>query len=249
MRKLIWSRMAAAGVLLFAGAASGGAQDPTTETFVAIADTLIQEDVNSATSSLNRGTEPSLDVGMSNSRRQRMLVRFDISSISFGADVQSADLSLRRLARSGFANDVPDKNTYAFRMLRDWSETEASWDSSVLGSVQWESPGADGPTDRAATATDFDPTETTFSHWDVTSDVQLIADGAAEDFGWMLIGPESDTVSTIFTRFATREYDTTSSSIWPTLTVTYVPEPSTYALSFGALALAVAVYLRRRKGA
>lgn len=227
MKKSILPAVAGANLLLLTGAAFSDAQEYVDVTLIGIADTLIQEDVDAPASSEARGTQGSLDVGMYDGRRQRMLVRFDLSSIPEGAQIVSAQLRLRRLSRKGYAGaDVADKNTYVFRMLREWSETGASWNWSRLDQTQWEAPGAVGPSDRASGHTgDGDPTETTFSHWDVTPDVQMLVDGMAGNLGWMVKGPESDTVPTIYTRFASREWDTFSESIWPTLLITY-QEPS-----------------------
>lgn len=215
-----------AALLLIAAGTSGIAQQQVE--LISVADTLIQENINSATSSLNRGTDPRLEVGTRSGRRQRMLVRFDLSSIPAGTEILSAELQLGRPSRANFTDpayaDV-DKNTYAYRLLSGWAETEASWDWSQLNQIAWESPGAVGSTDRAAQHTgDGNDTELRYPRWDVTSDVQLSVDGTVEHFGWMMVGPEDEIIgsNTLVARFGTRESDLEGDR--PTLIISYAAD-------------------------
>ncbi|MCC6197660.1 MAG: DNRLRE domain-containing protein, partial [Burkholderiales bacterium] len=115
------------------------------------------------------------------------LVRFAIfqsegGPVPNGATIVSATLSLYKSSSYDYTYQVS-------RMLRDWSETQATWNQWQSGQA-WSVAGAKGVgTDYAAT-----PDATVYVGWsaqwltaDVTTGVQAMATGTP-NYGWRLVG-------------------------------------------------------------
>lgn len=156
---------------------------------------------------------------------RRYLLRFDISAIPQGATITGASLSLR-VANAPNAN--PTTQTL-HRITRDWvegSSTEhagsfvagaASWNSAREGVEPWASPGGDFVQDASASGTFVTGTGTDYA-WSspgLAADIQAWVDGAAPNYGWILIGDETmnQTARSYFTAEALSD--------WPRLLVQF----------------------------
>ncbi|MBM4430024.1 MAG: DNRLRE domain-containing protein, partial [Chloroflexi bacterium] len=125
----------------------------------------------------------SAELKVGNRQRVAGLLKFDLSGIPSGATVEWASLSVYGYAREGTnAFDVG-----AYRVLRMWTEEEATWNRS--GSAEWWGvPGCESTlTDRAEVASDQVRVDRPgWNTWSVRADVQAILDGAAANQGWLL---------------------------------------------------------------
>ena len=72
-------------------------------------------------------------------RPRRALLRWDLSSLAAQGTVRAAQIALT-------STDATSDEVAAYALRRPWAELAASW--NVAGPTAWESPGADGPTDR-----------------------------------------------------------------------------------------------------
>ena len=115
------------------------------------------------------------------------LVRFDVFTdeggvVPAGSQIQSATLSVYKSSAYNYVYEL-------HRVLRDWQESEATWNQARIG-VPWTQVGAAGlGSDIAATA-DATGSAAWAAGWvdfDVTAAVQAIADGA-DNYGWKLVG-------------------------------------------------------------
>lgn len=110
------------------------------------------------------------------------LIKFDLSTVS-GRSITSATLYLYANAGGSTSHTVS-----AYRLLRDWVSTEATWNIYSTGN-NWGTAGAENTSsDIASTATDsVSPTTLgQYWSWDVTDDVALFAAGSASNYGWKL---------------------------------------------------------------
>jgi hypothetical protein len=174
-------------------------------------------------STSNKGAETTIDIGKKAGANWRGLFKFDFSQVPKGALIKSAYLH----ANVPYSIDNGDKkiNASIYRLLRDWTEKEATWNNSASLNT-WASPGADDLSqDRVGTASgqtntslaafleDFNP------RWDLTKDVQGMINGDVPNYGWLMIGPEtgsSDDFFRVYAREANKNY-----IIEPHLMITY----------------------------
>jgi hypothetical protein len=120
------------------------------------------------------------------------LIRFPIfvsqgGPVPDGASIASATLSVHKIWG-------PDAVFNARRLLKSWHEGQATWNSAASG-ANWETPGALGASDVAATADGQGSigAETGWVNIDVTASVQAFASGAP-NHGWRfgyVSGPNS----------------------------------------------------------
>jgi hypothetical protein len=103
--------------------------------------------------------------------------------------------------------------------------TTATWSHQFYNTVPWANPGGDFAATASSTAMVGPGTNTTFT-WNSTqalvNDVQAWLNNPSSNFGWLLLGDESAAGSGRI--FYTRE--ATSSTVWPSLVVTYTPPAS-----------------------
>lgn len=92
----------------------------------------------------NFGTNASLLIGESNAetRDNRCLIKFDLSSIPAGSQIISATLSLWQFAE--LSNNARDMRV--FLLKRVWVETEATWNEYSSGN-SWQNAGGFGVND------------------------------------------------------------------------------------------------------
>lgn len=113
------------------------------------------------------------------------LIKFSgLSNIPAGSTINSATLSIYIVESS--ASDA-SYQIGAYRLLRNWVEAEATWNSYSTGN-DWATPGATGSGDCSASAggTVVVGTSAT-TYQDITglaADVQAMIDGA--NYGWLL---------------------------------------------------------------
>ena len=183
---------------------------PGVDGYAGVADTMI----NAWATTSNYGANDQLEWrANSGGPIKKILTRFDLSPLPGDAIVDRATLCYYALN-----NDYGYTQVQAWRMLRAWQEMEATWEQAT-SSDYWETFGATGASDRAATASDtILASEENPPGWycfDVSRDVRDFMSGAASNFGWELEpGPD-------YSRFflASAEYATVSQR--PKLIVRY----------------------------
>jgi spore coat protein A len=170
---------------------------------------------------------------------RRAVLAFDIAgSVPAGATIDAVTLDLT-------CNKTKTNGAFDFslhRLTSDWGEGtsntgnsqqgrgddpttgDATWNHTFYSSQLWSTPGGDYVGTPSATT----PVGTTGDYtWGSSSgmvaDLQLWLDNPAQNFGWILIGDESQTQTA--KRFATREEGTSGDR--PLLTVTFTPAGAT----------------------
>ena len=209
-------------------------------------------DPDSAEANLSNGSGDFLFAGRTNNNgfglSRRALIHFDIAgAIPAGATITGVDLQLYvSQSISG------DRAVSLHALLQDWGEGEsdapgmegrgaaaqvgdATWLHTAFGAGEWSNPGADfAPDPSAVTPVGFG---LSFYHWTgpgMVADVQNWLDNPGANFGWLVLGDESQMASA--KRFDGRESNFvdpfTGFSTVPRLTVEFVPvpEPATWGL-------------------
>ena len=178
----------------------------------------------------SNGSGDYLFVGRSNGLSQRALVFFDIAgSIPDGSTIESVSLTMT-LSNS----QASTENVRLHRLLTDWGEGDsvggeegrgatatrgdATWIHSFSSDTMWENPGGDFSSISSAdigvgSVGDYTWTSTP----DMISDVQGWLDDPSTNFGWILIGNESDSATA--KRFDSREHQTEANH--PVLTIVF----------------------------
>jgi len=115
-----------------------------TDGYTGAADTELSQNApttnqGSATTASADGDDPS-----GSTKDAAVLLRWDTSTIPAGSIVQSVTLAVRVVDAS--TNSYP-----LFALRRGWSESAATWSLAGAG-ASWETAGAQGAADRAATA-------------------------------------------------------------------------------------------------
>jgi hypothetical protein len=150
----------------------------------------------------------------------RMILKFDVSSISSGDTVSATTLSLWEIG----ANDsggVGPWNAELRKVRRDWVESEVTWNSWETSNT-WSTAGASNTsTDRysavSATLSVDGTTESpeAFVAWTdavLTQDAQDFVDGSKSNYGWILSSEsiESNASNDTWTQYRTSDYSTSS---------------------------------------
>ena len=124
------------------------------------------------------------------------LIRFEIQGVPSGAEIIKAEL----LFYVDYTSDTRSLDVAAFRVLRPWSESFASWRDAETG-VPWATAGCNGVgTDRLGVADDT----ITLNHWgvyrgfDVTESVRYFLQHPNENYGWLIKGVSSSTAEYSF---------------------------------------------------
>jgi hypothetical protein len=169
-------------------------------------------DMSSAAPTSNRGSAGNVLIGSSGSMG---LMRFAIF-VSEGGPVPDG-ATITNATLYAFQISGPDAVLQAQRLLRGWSETQATWNVAATG-VPWQIAGAQGTTDIVVTP-DGQAASSVSTGWfgiDVTASVQAFA-GGAPNYGWKISWVSGGT--------ATKEWvshdNVDSMGIRPELDVTY----------------------------
>ncbi len=189
---------------------------------------------------------------------RRALVRFDLSAIAPGSQIDSVTLQIYESR----ARDVHDVALH--RLTSAWGEStsnggdagagapaalgDATWISAYHQTRQWVTQGGDFV--QVASAVAEVGVQGAFYRWDSTpslvADVKSWIDNPTENFGWIMIGDEVTSQSA--KRFSSRE--STAASARPLLAIDYtlspIPEPETYAMLLAGLGVLARVVSRRR---
>ena len=152
---------------------------------------------------------------------QKPIIKFNLAGeIPVGSTVQSAVLELRTSTR----NYAYDMYVPAYKVLKSWEETEATWYNPTLSGV-WDMPGAEGYGDRshnpAFTATVGDVEK--WVQWTLTGVVQDWVSDPSSNHGVILIG----NVVTQTVRYTFYDSEVGAVSLRPKLSVTYLEVPPT----------------------
>ncbi|HEX3155280.1 MAG TPA: DNRLRE domain-containing protein [Candidatus Angelobacter sp.] len=188
----------------------------------------------SSGANLNQGTNNDLDIR--NTNTDRTVIRFAIFAseggpVPNGVTITSATLSL-------YKYNGPDAVIQATRLLRSWTETGVTWNTTGTGTA-WTVPGAGGvgtdvvsSADGQGSIADAAVNNCTSSTmpaacWlniDVTSGVQAFSSGTAND-GWLLTQVSSSAIDQ-YKDFNSKDI-TNFPTARPKLTITYqsVPPP------------------------
>lgn len=125
----------------------------------------------------NYGSSAIMQINPKQNYLKRSLIRFDLSTIPMGSDVQTAKLYI-------YIESVPPYGAYSlYNLTSDWSESAVTW-LSRDGIHNWSSPGGDFSSSNAGTAAT--PSAPGWMLWWVNKAVQgWITDGQA-NYGWCI---------------------------------------------------------------
>ena len=190
-------------------------------------DTTLVEDPNGE---IGNGSATALFSGVTNRSTnaiRRALLAFDPvnAGIPSGAMITNVELLLN-MSRTNFG----DRDFSLHRLLSDWGEggtagggagapteaDDATWIHSFAASALWNEPGGDFETNASATATVGDVGWYSWASPQMIADVQSWIDNPSGNFGWILVGDETQTSSK---RFHSRESPDASSR--PKLLIEY----------------------------
>jgi len=215
-------------VVLFAA----GVLEATTITLAPDRDNTIYEETPPDGSALSNGQGSYIFAGNTGGNfSRRALLRFDLAgSVPDGATVTGVSLKLH-MSRSQFST----RTVSMHRVLSDWGEAgskndvtpgqgapaqigDATWEHTFFDDQFWTTPGGDFDTTASASASiggiGFYTWESTPG---LTTDVQNWLDDPSSNFGWILIGDESTSMTA--KRFDSRENVTVTNR--PVLTIDF----------------------------
>ncbi|MCH9025195.1 MAG: DNRLRE domain-containing protein, partial [candidate division Zixibacteria bacterium] len=195
----------------------------------------------SVTGSLSNGLGQHFFAGktgfLDNFKIRRGLIAFNIAgNIPAGSSIQSVVLTLSMNRTSFLAGD---QTVSLHKLTADWGEgtsdalfnegmgapattNDATWLHRFYNSILWTTAGGDFNSSASASTTVGGIAFYNFgSSSQMIADVQDWLDNSGNNFGWIVIGNESDSITT--KRFSSKQ--DTSETSWPSLAVTYLPPP------------------------
>jgi hypothetical protein len=161
------------------------------------ADTYIAE----AIPDTNYGADDYLMISPFLNARLRALVRFDLSSIPSGSTVNVAHLSLYYYQY--WHNDPANRVLDAYRVTKDWAETQATWNIYKTGN-SWATAGGDYTTEGGSSSTVPSGTGQ-WMVWDVTAIVKAWIEGGQPNYGF-IIRDASEDGGDFYAYLRSREY-------------------------------------------
>ena len=178
----------------------------------------IDANISQYTPDLNMGAD--ISIRLKTDGAVTSLLRFDISDIDPDRFIVDATLSIYASER----DKAFPLYAEAFQVLREWEETQVTWNEAKAG-VSWSSGGCNGEgTDRSSTSTDTQLVNGVgvWLNLDVTSMAQDWAVHPENNHGLIVIGSGP----------VTMQYNFRSSEFWgtshrPRLCVSYLPPPPT----------------------
>jgi len=193
-----------------------------TVTLKAFEDTTISE----KSLEFSLGSDTTLDSGTTGPsdgfKKNRALLKFDLSGIPTNAVITSAALTLTLVT-------TPNTTNLWFslhKVLLDWTESAATWTNRLSPSAPWNAPGGLSSLDYASSVTQSNlivaavlPATSTFaSNASMVNDVQDWTSNPANNFGWILLCEVEDLERSV-RKFASSERTTTNQS--PSLLVEF----------------------------
>jgi hypothetical protein len=186
---------------------------------VSIADTALRN----ASPDLSFGNVASLPAGVSTSGTtiNHVLLRFPIEHLPANATVTEVTLLL-----TSVTTNQAGMNHNLFRVLKDWNETDTTWNTRIAPAIAWGAPGAQADVDYTTPASasallDTAPSVNPFTTAAMLADVELWRANPGTNFGWILIAANEQAGSG--KQIAGREDATRA----PVLNVVYsLPAPS-----------------------
>lgn len=173
--------------------------------------------INSDSATTNYGTLTSLDLGyFAETNQSRPLLKFDLSSVPTSAIVQTAVLTLKRAG-----NDGTHAYTFgAYKVLRNWVESQATWNIYSTGN-SWGTAGCNNTTtDRSGTAENAHTINFAGNNtWDIPLMVQDWVTTPASNFGLILLTVEAWTAQGVWYPYSS---DDGTAGNRPQLVVTYL---------------------------
>jgi hypothetical protein len=153
---------------------------------LAVSDTYLRDELSSDD---NFGNSEVVLVGVSldATKHNHGLFRFSLFGIPANATITGATLHL--ISTGGMTAPF---NHGLHRLLKDWNESEATWNLRLLPSTGWGAGGGKADDDflsapSAIAAIDIAPTTNDFSSSGMVADVQLWVSDPDTNFGWMVI--------------------------------------------------------------
>ncbi len=211
-------------------------------------------------SSNSGGGEIGIFVGANNAAGpppRRGLIQFDVAGgVPAGVTITDATLTLYL----EMANNATGRTVSLQRLNVDWGEGtagagqlsgagfaagtgDATWTESKHSQSTWTA-GGDFVATASASQTISGTTVGAPFTWNsagLTSDVADWYANNSNNHGWDLVNGAEGTTQSVKT-FYSKEFS--NSAVWPTLTITYVPEPTTAVLAI--LASTIGLFYRRR---
>lgn len=177
-------------LLLITISGAAARADLTTNLFP-VADTALRN----ATPDLSFGTVSSLPVGVSGSGTivNHGLFKFPIAFIPTNATVTQATLQLASTVSN--PNTQTTANYDVFRLLKDWDETDTTWNTRLAPAISWATPGGQAGVDFISTpsgtapispSTLSGPSLSQFSTAEILADIELWRANPGTNFGWIL---------------------------------------------------------------
>lgn len=164
-----------------------------------------------------------------NNQKRRILIKFDLSFIPANSIVSNLNLDVRGI----LGNTMYPISIH--RLTKDWGEgnsnagypgnsgtnattNDATWTQNLFGSSNWTSPGGDFVSIASDTTTSIGNSGPIhFNSQQFINDLQFFIDNPSQNFGWIIIGDESNT-NTI-NGFHSRQ--SSISQLYPELAITY----------------------------
>jgi len=123
---------------------------------------------------------------------REILIKFDVSSITSGSRILSAELNLYYYDNDN--GNPAGRSLNLYRVTSDWSEDTVTWNDGRPTNSQF----------RSKIVVPSSPNQ--WMQWDVTNDIQGFVDGTQNNYGWKIYDDVGCILNSIQTIFRTKEY-------------------------------------------